>query len=209
MPRFQALATALGMLNCPHVTTRASRSPLPEGVTFLLEIAAEEPDALRKASALTGQAEAKLKEAAVFFIEQALFSRHTDHYRTLGGGCVTPQAELRRNMALIMKWLHPDVASNRPHAHSLDRRIYVSRVTEAWEALKTEEHRAAYDAALSAGRNGKGTWNAPALREMLPQPASGDLATPSGTRRHRQLVIRPVTHDGFWSRFLLMFGGRS
>ena len=85
MQNAEALATALGMLNCPHVTRRARHSPLPKGVTFLLELAAGESEALSNASALTGRTEANLRKAAGFFIEQVLLSEHADNYRVLGG----------------------------------------------------------------------------------------------------------------------------
>ena len=56
-------------------------------------------------------------------------------------------------MALIMRWLHPDVVSNSALADRFDRGLYADRVTEAWEAIKTKERRAAYDLSLAAGVN--------------------------------------------------------
>ena len=147
----EALATALGMLNCPPVTRRASRSPLPKGVTFLLEVAAGEDEALCEATALTGRSEATLRKAAGFFIEQVLLSQSADHYRVLGGSRETSDANLRRHMALIMRWLHPDVVSGGGSATDyFDRRLYAERVTGAWEGIKTKERRAVYDASSRA-----------------------------------------------------------
>ena len=109
MPRSDALAAAISMLERPHAAKLAWSSRLPEGVTFLLEIAAGEAPALGNAAQLTGRTEATLQKAAGFFIEQVLLSPDGDSYRILGSDRGAPLAELRRNMALIMRWLHPDL----------------------------------------------------------------------------------------------------
>ena len=73
----EALAIALGMLNWPAMTRRARQSPLPKGVTFLLEVAAGEDEALRDASALTGQTEANAqKSGRLFYRTSAAQSVH-------------------------------------------------------------------------------------------------------------------------------------
>ena len=207
MPCLPSLTAALAMLNRPQLTKRIRRSPLPEGVTFLLEVAAAEPEALLQASALTGRTDATLKEAAGFFIEQVLLSRHGDHYRTLGGTRSTPHNELRRNMALMMRWLHPDVLANAQDAQNLDKRVYVNRVTEAWGAIKTDERRTAYDAEIARGKKHKELRAIPGLKEMLNEPALGVMTTSVRRQAHRQLVDHPDKRDGIWRRFLLALGG--
>ena len=72
------------MLERPHAAKLAGSSRLPEGVTFLLEIAAGEAYALSKAAELTGRTEATLQKAAGFFIEQVLLHPDGDSYRILG-----------------------------------------------------------------------------------------------------------------------------
>ena len=42
-------------------------------------------------------------------------------------------------MALLTRWLHPDMDRHGEHA------VFVGRVTKAWNDLKTPERRAAYD----------------------------------------------------------------
>ena len=200
----EALATALGMLNCPPVTRQARRSPLPKGITFLLEVAAGEDKALRDASALTGQTEATLRKAAGFFIEQVLLGQCTDNYRLLGGSRQSSDANLRRHMALIMRWLHPDVVSNGGPSSNLDRSIYAHRVTEAWEAVKTNERRAAYDASLATDRQKEGIPAAAADKRLF--IASAEDTTTIGTR---QLTLQPVRRKRFLGRVLLLFAGRS
>ena len=50
-------------------------------------------------------------------------------------------------MALLMRWLHPDV-----DASAGERSIFAGRVTKAWENLKTPDRRAAYDQSQSASK---------------------------------------------------------
>ena len=64
-----------------------------------------------------------------------------DSYRVLGAARGAGAAELRSNMALLMRWLHPDVNANGA------RLMLAARVTRAWETVKTPDRRAAYDRA--------------------------------------------------------------
>ena len=204
MRRPDALAAALGMLNCPHVTRRASRSPLPKGVTFLLEVAAGEDEALREASALTGRSEETLRKAAGFFIEQVLLSQTADSYRVLGGSRETSDATLRRHMALLMRWLHPDVVSSGGSSTDyFDRRLYAERVTGAWEAIKTKERRAVYDASFD-GASGHIRGSKPPL---IP-PLFNDAAAVGGAWLIKQHAPMLPDRHGFWSRVLLLLTGR-
>ena len=52
--------------------------------------------------------EHSLREAAGFYIEQILLHPDADHYRVLGSQPGAANTELRRNMALLIRWLHPD-----------------------------------------------------------------------------------------------------
>ena len=200
-----ALAIALGMLNCPPVIRRASLSPLPKGVTFLLEVAAGEVESLREASALTGRPQATLIKAAGFFIEQVLLNQGADHYRVLGGSRETSDANLRRHMALIMRWLHPDiVSSGAPPNCCFDRRLYAERVTGAWEAIKTKERRAAYDASFRAGMSGPIRGSKPVL---IP-PLFNDAMIVCRTQREAERSVQLIKSGGFWNRVLLVLTGR-
>ena len=86
-----------------------------------------------------GRSRETVCEAAAFFIEQILLSPDADSYRVLGARPEATNYELRRNMALLLRWLHPD------HDGQGARSVFVGRVTRAWNDLKTQERRAAYD----------------------------------------------------------------
>ena len=96
----------------------------------------------------TERSEAVLRQAAEFFIEQILMSPVSGSYRVLGANRDASGAELRHNMALLVRWMHPDVAA------SVDRSMFAGRVTLAWDDLKTAERRAAYDANEGARADG-------------------------------------------------------
>jgi hypothetical protein len=208
MRRLEALETALTMLQRPQLTRLALRSSLPRGVTFLLEIAAGDAQALSEAQVLTRRPGEALQKAAGFFIEQVLLSRQGDSYRILGASPDAPLAELRRHMALIMKWLHPDLVSNGASGRHFDRTVYANRVTQAWETVKTAERRVAYDAHLAADRTKlakmrRGRKREDAARERYLRPR------PRGELPDAQLALYRLEGPGFLSRFMLFLrGGR-
>jgi curved DNA-binding protein CbpA len=108
-------------------------------VDLLLRIAAGEAEAEDTAIASTGRSRDVVRQAAIFFVEQVLLSPDSDSYRILGADSHAGNAELRRNMALLVKWLHPDKDHGGQHS------VFTSRVTRAWDDLKTPERRASYD----------------------------------------------------------------
>ena len=117
----------------------ARAEPLPAGVDLLLRIAAGEAEAEGTAIASTGRSLDLIRQAAIFFIEQVLLCPNSDSYRVLGADLCASNGELRRNMALLARWLHPD---KDPHGQ---RSVFASRVNQAWNDLKTPERRASYD----------------------------------------------------------------
>lgn len=139
-----AVKTAIDLLQVPSRVRRQKSRPLPDGVQMVLRIAAGDEAALSEASEAVGKPRVLIHTAAAFFIEQILLCPNADSYRVLGANRNATAGELRRNMALLLRWLHPDV--NRGG----DRSIFAGRVTQAWEDLKTPKRRAAYDSTRRA-----------------------------------------------------------
>jgi hypothetical protein len=137
----EALRVAVDLLHVPSRVRLLRREPLPDGVPLLLRIAAGDDGAESEAAKAVDRSGEVVREAAAFFIEQILLCPEADSYRVLGASPEASAGELRRNMALLVKWLHPDV--DRPG----DQSLFAHRVTMAWDDLKTPERRAAYDAA--------------------------------------------------------------
>ena len=134
-----SLNMAIDLMRAPSQVPLVRSAPLPDGVLTLLRIAAGDEEVTSQAIAATGRSRETVREAAAFFIEQILFYPEADSYRVLGARPDASKSELRRNMALLLRWLHPD------HDPQGERSVFASRVTRAWNDLKTEERRAAYD----------------------------------------------------------------
>jgi hypothetical protein len=202
-----ALMTALTMMRRPSLSRTVRSAPLPRGITFLLEVAAGDADALADARAITGQSEERLIDAASFFVEQVLLYRSASSYRVLGASRDESTAELRHHMALLMRWLHPDTVVAGVRERGIDRTVFAPRVIQAWETLKTAKSRVAYDAAQA-----KGGRRAP-KPGVARAPAGPRLAGSSGGSRHPRplgpvrLEILPAVRDWFWSRLVRYFPG--
>jgi hypothetical protein len=126
----KALQAALDLIRMPSQVRVMRSAPLPPGVLLLLRLAAAEADAEREARTINNRAPDANREAAIFFIEQVLLSSNSDAYRVLGLDDTATITELRRHMAYLLKWLHPDLSSD-PHKARLAQRVLV-----AWNELK-------------------------------------------------------------------------
>jgi hypothetical protein len=206
--RPDAIAAALAMLRNPRLLRLAQRGHLPRGMTLLLEVAAGEAAALAAAHSMTSRSEATLQKAAGFFIEQVLLSRQSDNYRVLGSSPDAPAAELRRHMALLLKWLHPDLFQSSGGDKGFHRSVYVNLVTTAWEAVKTAERRASYDASLAGREQDQRPGMRPAEHFGNGVPPGAQTA---GARVRHQMSKRRLAPYGlqrgsFWTWLLSHFG---
>lgn len=143
MTERSALKAALGLLHLPASVRLVRSEPLPPGIETVLRIAAGDDAAETEAARLTERPRPVIREAAAFYIEQVLLCPASDSYRVLGTTSAASPHELRRNMALLLSWLHPDKNA------SGERAVLAARVTGAWNDLRSPDRRAAYDAALA------------------------------------------------------------
>jgi hypothetical protein len=136
-----ALKVAIDLLHVPSQVRRVRSEPLPDGVVTLLRIAAGDTEVERAAAAIADRSRAVVRRAADFFIVQILFAPNADSYQVLGASPQASAAELRQNLALLLRWLRPDIDPGG------ERSIFIRTITAAWNDLKTPERRAAYDKA--------------------------------------------------------------
>ena len=165
-----ALRAAIDLLHLPSEVHRIREEPLPGGIPLLLRVAAGEDKALARAMELTNRPEDVVQEAAGFFIEQILFAPNAGSYRVLGASRRTSAHELRGNMALLIRWLHPDLDSGE------ERSIFIGRVTAAWDNLKTKERRQSYDQAHPLTKH----------KQSLRQRGNGSQRSTAGGKRPRK-----------------------
>jgi hypothetical protein len=185
--------------------------PLPAGITFLLEVATGEVSALNSAHMMTTLSQTALQTAAAFFIEQVLFSQTADSYRVLGASRAAPRRELRRHMALLVKWLHADSQDPNVNRFDVDRSIFVYRVTRAWEDLKYDQRRAAYDRTLKNRPNGIVRWREAHCWALEPAKGITALVAYNVMRRQRsrRLVMYRIGGDTLFGRLLYYLGGHA
>ena len=138
-----ALEWALALLDAPGQRHALRQRPLPEGVDLVLSIASGgRSAALAEAVAETGHDEATLREAARFYAREILFYPQADAYRMLGVPPDAPAEVIRGHHRLLQQWLHPD------RQQSADDAVFAARINTAWNQLRTQPLRDAYDASL-------------------------------------------------------------
>ncbi|MCC7096503.1 MAG: DnaJ domain-containing protein [Thermomonas sp.] len=189
-----ALEWALALLSAPAERYRLRQRPLPPGVGELLAVAASvAPDATdvalpQRGLLQTGESAATLREAARFYAREILFHADADAYRTLGVAADAPAEQIKANHRLLQVWLHPD------RQYAGDDSIFAARVNAAWNQLRSEDRRRAYDAERAAA-TGRAFAPAPAATrpDARPLPAAvwhPQPGTPAAftRKRHRALV---------------------
>ncbi len=138
-----ALEWALALLQAPGERHALRQRPLPDGVDLVLSIASGgRSAALAEAVAETGHDEATLREAARFYAREILFYPQADAYRMLGVPPDAPAEVIRGHHRLLQQWLHPD------RQQSEDDAVFAARINTAWNQLRTQPLRDAYDASL-------------------------------------------------------------
>jgi hypothetical protein len=201
-----ALKAAIDLVQVPSRVRSLRSQSLPEGLPLLLGTAFGDGDALREAVEITGRSPDVVCEAAAFFIEQILFSPTSDSYRVLGA---TPEAtsdELRRNMALLLRWLHPDMDRRG------ERSLFVGRVTKAWNDLKTPERRAAYDVERKLKRpptRDSGTKHGASRNQASSPRLKTASQNANKSRPKRALRVYRARRDGLLLRALYFLLGRA
>ncbi|AGK56636.1 heat shock protein DnaJ domain-containing protein [Hyphomicrobium denitrificans 1NES1] len=128
-----ALKVAIDLFHLPSQVRAMRARPLPKGTRLLLRIASGDTDAMRQAQTLSDRSATAIREAAIFFVEQILLERGADEYRTLGLDNTAPANELRAHMALLIKWLHPDL-NNDGHRSTMAR-----QVIRAWQKVNSPD----------------------------------------------------------------------
>jgi len=149
MESIAALKVAIDLIHVPSQVRHIRSGPLPDGIARLLRVAAGDDEAVSEAVKETGRSPDILCRAAAFFVEQILLCPDADSYRVLGVNHDAVSSELRRNMAFLLRWLHPDM--DQQSAHSM----FARRVTGAWEDLKTPDRRKLYDAQMRRSKRAK------------------------------------------------------
>lgn len=183
MERATALEQAIYLLLMPAAVRQFRQAPLPEDVRLLLRILADDGEAQATAVEICGKPAATIVSAAEFYTKEILFAPGATAYRALGCEPRATRDDLRANMILLMRWLHPDTA-NGPRDGDL-----FEKVRRAWQIMRSDEGRAAYDQGLASSFVARGRpGGALALSQRTPAPRPGVnpfLDRAPGSRRRR------------------------
>jgi hypothetical protein len=195
---------AVDLMHSPSSVKLVRAAPLPSDLSMLLRIAAGDEDVTREAAEATSRSRDTVREAAAFYIEQILLYPGADNYRVLGVSPNASAAELRRNMALLIRWLHPDQQKRS------ERSVFAGRVTRAWNELKTEDKRATYDRSRRDALAPKSPLKKQSSAQKHPS-ASPSSKRGNHSRMHptsRPNIGHHAHHPGFLKRVLLLLFGR-
>ena len=158
------------------------RSPLPHGVTALLQFAAGSPSG-NSAAPHPDARSAEHKQAARFFIEQVLLAHHADHYRVLGVAPLAHLDQIKEHHRLLIRLFHPD-RQKLPDART---DAFATRINQAYNILRSPDKRAAYDCMmrekLAAKPQSKGPWR----QRYITPAAELPMHPPSLVTRHRTI----------------------
>ena len=178
-----ALEWALALLRAPGERHALRQRALPAGMERLLGIAAGAmPDASADAARALGESESTLRDAARFYAREVLFFPQADAYRVLGLQQDAGAGKIKAHHRLLQHWLHPD------RLRSDDDSVFSARVNSAWNHLRTEERRHAYDQARHDQRAPEVIDSSGALRRAPAWTAAVD-APPPHRWRQRVLVL--------------------
>jgi len=106
-----------------------------------------------------------------------------------------------------MKWLHPDIVAGGANEGNFNKGLYADRVTQAWEAIKTKERRAAYDALLTTAGSKKRTKSNRGPRPLVIPAVTPDSFATARDHRKRHSASNSPKRPGFWNRIRLFVSG--
>ncbi len=168
-----AVRAALDLLALPSRRRYMRDCPLPGDIVLLLRIVVDDLDAIDRSARRAQASPRRLRQAAEFYIEQVMLAPYSDSYRVLGSRRSASRAELRQNLAYLCKWLHSDACQHTMHY------VFLLRVTQAWNDLKTPERRSAYDAKLDA-------------RSSAPRASRRSRVPRTNSERRNSTVLPPI-----------------
>lgn len=129
MASYRAVDLALDLMRMPTLAPILREQPLPSDLLDLIRIAARNADVSAVAAEASGVSERMLRSAAIFYLQEMLFSPGADAYRNLGADRDASRAEMRLHMRWLLQWLHPD------HNPDPDANFLAERVISAWRQL--------------------------------------------------------------------------
>lgn len=108
-----AIEIALDLKAMPSLARVVRRRPLPPQVTPLIRVAAGSQELAQEFSTRYGFSESYIREACIFFLQEAVLFSGAGSHRTLGLGHDASPEQIREHKRWLLMWLHPDRNNNR------------------------------------------------------------------------------------------------
>lgn len=134
------LELALALHRAPSRRFALRDRPLPDDIGTAIRLASATQPMLSEQAMRLSEPEGTLLEAVRFYLQQVLFDPGADAYRVLGLAPDAAQEQVRRHYRWLQRWLHPDRRGDDWEA------LFATRVNWAWQQLRNEASREAYDA---------------------------------------------------------------
>lgn len=108
-----AIEIALDLKAMPSLAKVVRRRPLPPQVTPLIRVAAGSKELAQGFSTKYGFSESYIREACIFFLQEAVLFSGAGSHRTLGLEQDASPEQIREHKRWLLMWLHPDRNNNR------------------------------------------------------------------------------------------------
>lgn len=108
MAQRPAIEIALDLKTMPSLAKVIRKRPLPPEVTPVIRVAAGSAELALEFSTKYGYSNSHIREACVFFLQQAVVFSGADSHRTLGVAAGATLEQIRTHRRWLLMWLHPD-----------------------------------------------------------------------------------------------------
>ena len=180
-----ALESAIALRRAPRLVRVMRSTQLPEGLTFLLRILSGEQQALVEAQHVTRLDEEAIISIVEFYVLQVMLFRGASSRRVLGVGPDAERSQIRRHMAYLMNWLHPDREAN------TWRVAFARRVLDSWHQIEGGAEEDGPRLPSAATRTGRQLFLIPWIAVRPPRAARVSFPFIGIWRRLKQLGMGP------------------
>ena len=185
-PPNHALESAMALWRAPRLARAMRSKRLPEGLSFLLRILSGERQALAEAQRLTRLNEDAIISIVEFYVLQVMLFRGAPPRRVLGVELGAERSQIRRHMAYLMGWLHPDKEAN------TWRVVFARRVLDSWHQIEKGVEEDGPRLPYAATNTGRGVFLVPWIVVRPQRAAWVRLALMGVWQRLKQLGIVAV-----------------
>lgn len=162
----EALELALALYRAPAQRFVLRDRGLPPDIGQVIRLASGNPELLQHAARRLREPESVVLEAVRFYLQQVLFDPDADAYRVLGLESNAPYERVREHYHWLQRWLHPDRRGDDWDA------LYAKRVNGAWNHLRNDTARHAYDQAHVASESSTSVVHHPVGGVWMPIPTA-------------------------------------